>query len=61
VATTCGRLLRFCWRWRLCANKTQKWPAQSLASSSRNSSKARCLPASWLSSRFLPPAAIRPR
>ena len=55
MATTCGRLRRFCWRWRPCARRSQKWLALSLTNSSRNSPKTRFLLVSWPSSRFLLP------
>ena len=37
--TTCGRLRKFYWRWRLCARKRRKWLAYNLQNSSRNSPK----------------------
>jgi len=53
TAIISGRLLRFCWRWRPCARKRQKWPAHNLRSLSRNSPKTPCLRKSWPSSSFL--------
>jgi hypothetical protein len=43
AADTCDRLRRFHWRWRPCARRCQKWRALSLANSSRNYPKTRCL------------------
>src|SRR5438034_2929157 len=52
MATTCGRLRRFCLRWPPCARKKQRWPANSLRSSSRNFRKTPSLLVSWPSSIF---------
>ena len=54
TATTCGRLRRFCWRWRPCARKSRNWRACSSANSSRNSPRIPLLPRSCPNSVPLP-------
>ena len=53
AAATCDRLRRFYWPWRPCARRSRKWPALSLANSSRSFRRTRSLPVSWRSSRLL--------
>jgi len=46
MATICGRLRRFCWRWQPYERKRQKWPVDNLRSSPRDFPKTRFLLAS---------------